>query len=264
LPPHFLGYLILFSSQDSYDNTSPTSATTPTSSTPTSSTSPTSSTPTERVKKKYRNNPVDQNSPVKSKPTAELASLSPLDRKFNHALNSEVLKLSDCFQTAPFSSTTSFLPLLSLYSQYVEDFNHINYSTIFSRLGRIRSSTTQRALLAHPTFHFLQHSLSTQFQTNLEAYDCRTISNVLHALAKLRTPVPAIINPVIADANYFIANAEPQHIANACWALAKMGYDRELCMPFFMLVDEHAEKIMVSEEKRRGASIERNRARASY
>ena len=166
-----------------------------------------------------------------------------LPPRANVALNKELMELP-----------AEHPALLAFYTAHSQDFNHVNWGTMLSKLGRLPPHSIQ-GLLQDPVFTDLLESLTLHLSANIKPpspdsppsslppsspsslppsslpppsssspYDSRTVSNIVHALGRLRHPYKPILDLVISNADWFTRDANPQAISQVCWAYAKLEY----------------------------------------
>jgi very-short-patch-repair endonuclease len=117
-------------------------------------------------------------------------------------------------------------PILSVYASSHADFNHVNWATVMSKLGRLRPPQVP-ALKRDATYASLISSLTAKMtaSNSLSVFGRpREVANIVHALGKLRQPVKPILELVDANAEWLVSNATPQEIANVAWAFATLKH----------------------------------------
>jgi len=116
--------------------------------------------------------------------------------------------------------------LLELAEKEQASFNNVNYATVMSQLGRIRSLNKE-----DPGFLALLQSLAAFIEERgLPWIQARSAANIIHAIGKmdLRNPSTKRILEWIAQpkvAAHFVEEAEPQEAANVAWACATLGFE---------------------------------------
>ncbi|GMI41770.1 hypothetical protein TeGR_g11139, partial [Tetraparma gracilis] len=112
--------------------------------------------------------------------------------------------------------------LLSIFSSDHPRFDAVCFSTLMSRLGRLRKSD---AAAAKRDERF--GALLAVLPAVVERSDAQAVSNVTHALAKLglRREGGAVLAAVEARADWLVNESDPQHVANTAWAFAKLNKD---------------------------------------
>jgi len=133
---------------------------------------------------------------------------------------------------------------LEVAEQEEESLNNVNYATIMSQLGRIRSFNKE-----DPRFLALLQALAALIEERgLPWIQARSAANIVHAIGKmdLRNPSTKRILEWIAQpqvAAHFVEEAEPQNVANVAWACAKLGFEA----PKLFAVIEGQSKWLVEE-----------------
>ena len=136
--------------------------------------------------------------------------------------------------------------LLEVAKEEQASFNNVNYSTIMSQLGRIRSLDR-----SDPRFLTFLRALATIIdERGLPWIQARSASNIIHAIGKMKLRNSSskrilgwISTPKIAER--FVEDGNPHDIANVAWACATLGFDA----PNLFAEIEHRSKWLVEEGK---------------
>ena len=116
--------------------------------------------------------------------------------------------------------------LLEVAEEEQASFNNVNYATVMSQLGRIRSLDR-----SDPRFlAFLQALAAIIDERGLPWIQARSAANIVHAIGKmkLRNPSTKRILEWISKpetAARFVKEGEPQEVANTAWACATLGVE---------------------------------------
>jgi hypothetical protein len=135
----------------------------------------------------------------------------------NIELNKQIIK-----------SGRDYRAILSLFTSSPSSFNCVNLSTALSGLARLNPSI-QRSMKSEESYEALIKSLSARMtaERDLRRFGgARTISNIMHSLAKLNPPLQEIENIArVVDANskWIVKSKESQAIANTAWAFATLN-----------------------------------------
>ena len=116
--------------------------------------------------------------------------------------------------------------LLALAEQKQASFNNVNYATLMSQLGRIRSFNKR-----DPRFLTILTILAAMLEEQgLLWIEARQAANIIHAIGKMKLRNPSakrilkwISTPETAAA--FVEEGEPQEVANVAWACTKLGFE---------------------------------------
>ena len=116
--------------------------------------------------------------------------------------------------------------LLEVVEEEQERFNNVNYGTVMSQLGRIKSFNK-----ADPRFlSFLKALVAMLEEQGLPWIQARQAANVVHAIGKMNLRNPGtkrilewISQPKVAA--HFVEEGEPQHVANVAWSCATLGFE---------------------------------------
>ena len=133
------------------------------------------------------------------------------------AINKELVELGEKKQ---------WRELLELAKEEQASLNNVNYATIMSQLGRIRSFNKE-----DPRFVGFLKAMATKIEERgLPWIRAREASNIIHAIAKmqLRNPGTKRILEWISTpdtAASFVEEGKPQEVVNTAWAFAKLGFD---------------------------------------
>jgi hypothetical protein len=133
--------------------------------------------------------------------------------------------------------------ILSIYSTEHARFNHVNWATTLSKLGRIRGSEIDY-MKQSDGFRDLLNNLSRAMTASPELKEFggeRQVASIVYALAKMRATgnddVSAIMRIVEADAEWLVEGGMPQTIANTAWAFATLNTAAPL---LFKKIEERA------------------------
>lgn len=119
--------------------------------------------------------------------------------------------------------------LLLFAEQERENLNNVNYATLMSQLGRIRSFDR-----ADPRFLALLQALAAMMEERgLPWVEARSATNIIHAIGKmnLRNQSTRRILEWISDpetAASFVKEGEPQALSNVAWACAALNHREAL------------------------------------
>jgi very-short-patch-repair endonuclease len=127
-----------------------------------------------------------------------------------------------------FEAGNDWRGILSVFTTEHVNFNHVNWATTLSKLGRLRERDVASMKLVGG-FHDLIRDLSGEMTASPELKKfggVREVANIVHALAKMRASgddVDAILNATDNDAEWLVANGNSQEIANTAWAFATLN-----------------------------------------
>ena len=117
--------------------------------------------------------------------------------------------------------------LLEFAEQEQRNFNNVNYATLMSQLGRMRSSSFNQS---DPRFLSILQTLATRMEERgLPWVEARPAANIIHAIGRMRIKNEStrrilewISEPETAAC--FVEEGNPQAVANVAWALATLGF----------------------------------------
>ena len=105
-------------------------------------------------------------------------------------------------------------------------FNNVNYATVMSQLGRIRSFDR-----SDPRFLAFLKAMATKLEEQgLPWIRAREAATIIHAIGKMQLTNPSI-NRILEwiskpeTAARFVEEGEPQAVANVAWACGKVGFE---------------------------------------
>ena len=141
----------------------------------------------------------------------------PASRDDNRRINERLVELGQKKQ---------WRVLLEVAKEEQASFNNVNYATIMSQLGRIRSFNKE-----DPRFvGFLKATATKIEERGLPWIRAREASNIIHAIGKMQLRNPStksivewITKPEIAAD--FVGAGNPHDIANVAWAFAKLNVE---------------------------------------
>jgi len=128
--------------------------------------------------------------------------------------------------------------LLKIAKEEQVRFNNVNYATVMSQLGRIRSFDR-----SDPHFLAFLKAMATKIgERGLPWIKPREASNIIHAIGKmqLRNPSTKRILEWISTpetAAIFVEKGKPQAIANTAWACATLSFEAP---NLFAKIEEHS------------------------
>ena len=115
--------------------------------------------------------------------------------------------------------------LLEVAEQKRANFDNVNYATVMSQLGRMRSFNK-----SDPRFlAFLQALATTIEEQGLPWIQARSASNIIHAIGKMKLKNPStkrILEWISKRevAATFVMEGAPQNVSNVAWAFATLGF----------------------------------------
>jgi len=138
------------------------------------------------------------------------------DREFQIAINKKLVELGKKQQ---------WREILEVAKEEQTSFNDVNYATLMSQLGRIRSFNRE-----DPRFvGFLKAMATVIEERGLPWIHTSTVANIIFAIGKMRLRNPSterilewISKPEIAAE--FVEDGNPHAIANVAWACATLGF----------------------------------------
>ena len=103
-------------------------------------------------------------------------------------------------------------------------FNDVNWSTLFSKLGRFKRDT--RTIVRDPDFRSIMKGLEERVKgEGIEWVGVREVANTVHALGRMRVRSSVILGAVERDCERLVREGNPQDIANTIWAMATLQHD---------------------------------------
>jgi len=122
----------------------------------------------------------------------------------------------------------SWRELLSFVHHNGASFNHVNWATTMSKLGRRLPTLNgkdrqelQKSKHYQTTIDALSKAITSPSLHQL--FGTREVANIVHALAKLKQPDAAILAAVNDQSEHFVSNGTPQELANMAWAFAELS-----------------------------------------
>jgi len=118
-----------------------------------------------------------------------------------------------------------WLELLTFATASSSAFNHVNFSTAMSKLGRFRGHALSK-MKDHDLYSAFIASVSAALLTpdHLSSFGgTREVTNIVHALVKLNEPSSAIMSKLNDQSSWLVSDGKPQEIANAAWSFATTG-----------------------------------------
>ena len=137
--------------------------------------------------------------------------------------------------------------LLEYADRYAPNFDAVSWSTTMSKLGRSHPQL-HADLKQNPHYQKLVQTLSNTMMTppTLSEFGSpRSISNIAHALAKLKQPLPNLMNAINDQASSLVSLGNPQDIANTAWAYRKLQYDA----PTLLAAVDSASEVLIKSGK---------------
>jgi hypothetical protein len=159
-------------------------------------------------------------------PARALTSSAPVDAR---AISFDINKRIMAVQLRDWKST------LSIYSSDRASFNHVNWATVVSRLGKLSTFVPDRAALNRdPVFRSFLADLAVRMTAHPELRrfgGVREVGNILHGLAKLREPhqkrphknIQIIFDAAESDAAWLVQNGNLLTVLNTAWAFATLS-----------------------------------------
>jgi hypothetical protein len=119
--------------------------------------------------------------------------------------------------------------ILSVYSVARSKYNHVNWATTISRLGKATTRVGSAEMKRSDAYHALISELSERMTASPDLADfgeVRGVANILHGLAKLKPTINLdiqfILNAAERNADWIVENGNPQEISNTVWAFATL------------------------------------------
>ena len=145
------------------------------------------------------------------------------------------------------SNADNWKSLLSIYEIESGKFDHRNWASLFNRLKNVSEKDIER-MKNDNTFKKMIASLEHQLLIDVKEAakgkgnsDVQTLSNILHALAKLGIKNAPFLEVVEEEAKWILAKGDPQAIANIAWACATLQYQAPA---FFQILDKQAARLV--------------------
>ena len=138
-----------------------------------------------------------------------------------------------------FVNSSDWKGMIEYAESKVETFNHVNWATLFSKLGRMKRDSA--AITSNETFIRLNATLNEKFETRgLGWMGVRELSNLMHSLAVMNHKSADLFERVASEgAERVVSEGNPQEISNVGWSFAKA----KIAAPVFFGLVETTEVI---------------------